>query len=306
MGSNPRKNILTKIVALILATVLWLYVTNEQNPTVEVNYQVPLEVQNLAEDLVALDAPDTVKVKLKGPRNLIAGIRAQDIKAFIDVRGLDEGKHTVQVSIALPHAMESVEVNPDKIPLRIDKIVAKELPIEIRMAGTLPPDISVAKLTPAVQTVTVRGPRSTLDTISRAIGTIDAKGHTTAFTVEVPLSIIGRDGKEAEGLSPEPRKIKVDVQLTQGQLKKFVDVKIVMTSEPASGFSLKSVLISPEKIEIAGAPQLIENIDSVSTQPINLSNISKDTEQEIKLQLPEGVTAVKNTVTARISVIKKP
>jgi YbbR domain-containing protein len=306
MGRNPGKNVLTKIVALILATVLWLYVTNEQNPSVEVTYQVPLEVRNVLEDIVVLDVPETVKVKLKGPRNLIAGVRAQDIKAYVDVRGLSEGKHTVQVGIALPHAMETMEVNPDKISLQLDKIVARDVPVEIRMSGALPPEVSLVKLTPAADTVTVRGPRSALDTISRVVGAIDAKGHSTTFNSEAPLTILGRDGKEITGLSPQPSKIKVEVQLAQGKLKKFADIKAVMTGEPAQGFTLKSIQFSPEKVEIAGVPQLIENIDAVSTAPINLSNISKDTEQEVKLQLPDGVTVVKDTVTARISVIKKP
>ncbi|MCE5287484.1 MAG: hypothetical protein LLG02_16795 [Pelosinus sp.] len=306
MDRMPGKNVLAKVFALILATVLWLYVTNEQNPSVEVSYQVPLEVLNLAEDAVVQDAPEIVKVKLKGPRNLIAGIHTQDVKAYIDVKGLEEGKHTVQVGLSTPHAMETVEVNPDKISLKIDKVITKELPVEIRLTGTLPPDISVAKLTPGAEKVTVRGPRSTLDAISRVLASIDAKGHTTSFTTEVPLVVLGRDGKVIEGLSPQPGKIGVEVQLAQGKLKKIVDVKAVMTGEPAKGFVLQGIELIPEKIEIAGAPQLVEDIDAVSTEPINLVKINKDTEQEIKLQLPDGVTVVKNTVTVRITVTKKP
>jgi YbbR domain-containing protein len=304
MGRIPGKNIMTKIVALVLATVLWLYVTNEQNPAVEISYQVPLEVRNLAEDAVVQDRPEIVRVKLKGPRNLIAGIQTKDIKAYIDVKGLEEGKHTVEVRLLAP--LDAVEVNPDKITLKIDKIVTKEVPVEIRLTGALPPDISVAKLTPDTEKVNIRGPRSTLDTVSRVLASIDAKGHTTSFTAEVPLTVLGRDGKEIEGLSPQTAQISVEVQLAQGKLKKLVDIKTVMTGEPAPGYALKGIQLLPEKIEIAGSPQLIENIDAISTAPINLANISRDVDQEVKLQLPDGVSVVKNTVTAHISVIKKP
>lgn len=305
MGRIPGKNALTKIVSLILATVLWLYVTNEQNPSAEVNYQVALEVRNLAEDVVVLDAPEIVKVKLKGPRNLVAGVHAQDLKAYIDLKGLGDGKHTVQVALSAPPALESVEFNPDKISLRLDKIVAKELPVEIRVTGSLPPDTAVVRLTPNVERVILKGPKSILDAV-RVFGTVDVKGHADSFMAEAKLVVLGSDGKEAEDLTPQPGKINVEVQLSQGKLKKLVDVKTVMTGEPAVGFALKSIQLKPEKVEIAGAPQLIESIDAVSTVPINLTDISKDVDKEIKLQLPEGVSAEKNTVSARISIIKKP
>ena len=306
MSKLSGKNVLTKVLALILATILWLYVTNEQNPSVEISYQVPLEVRNLAEDVVVLDAPETVKIKLRGPRSVIAGIQGQDLKAYVDLKGLSDGKHTIQVALMVPHAMETVEVNPDKVTLRLDKIITKQLPVEIRMSGELPNGLVVTKFTPSAERVSVEGPKTTLDTASKVVGSIDAKGHAASFSTEVQLAVINSEGQAVEGLEPHPGRISVAVQLAQGKLKKLVDIKAVMSGEPANGFVLKGVKLTPDKIEITGDPQLVEKLESVNTEPINLANINKDAEGIVKLQLPEGITIEKDSVTAHISVMKKP
>ena len=74
MGKLPMRNWVAKILALILAFILWIYVMNEQNPPVEATFSVPLEVQNLADPLILQDAPDYIRIKVKGPRSIVAGI----------------------------------------------------------------------------------------------------------------------------------------------------------------------------------------------------------------------------------------
>ena len=69
----PKKNLTAKIIALIMAIILWVYVMNEQNPPVETSMDTPLEVRNLSTSVIAVDIPETVRVKVRGPRTLIIG-----------------------------------------------------------------------------------------------------------------------------------------------------------------------------------------------------------------------------------------
>ena len=55
---------LPKLLCLIAACALWVYVMNEQNPQVENTYTVPVETRNLDRSLVATNVPSTVKVKV--------------------------------------------------------------------------------------------------------------------------------------------------------------------------------------------------------------------------------------------------
>ena len=55
------RNIMAKFLAILLATGLWFYVMNEQNPPTEVKRTVPLEVKNLASNYVVVDIPREIK-----------------------------------------------------------------------------------------------------------------------------------------------------------------------------------------------------------------------------------------------------
>ena len=160
MIRGPGKNIIAQIIALVLAIVLWIYVTNEQNPAVEESLTVPMEVRNVASPLVGVDIPDSVKVKVRGSRSVIAGLRGEDIKAYIDLKGMTEGRSAAKVYVQIPVNLELVEVIPDKVHIRLENIVSRTLPVEIRLNGIAPPGIAVAKITASLEKVTVQGSKS--------------------------------------------------------------------------------------------------------------------------------------------------
>jgi YbbR domain-containing protein len=46
-----RENMLARVIAFLIACALWMYVMNEQNPLVERNYVVNLELRNVPEGM---------------------------------------------------------------------------------------------------------------------------------------------------------------------------------------------------------------------------------------------------------------
>ena len=69
-----RENLIPRIVTLIVACGLWLYVMSEQNPVIERDFVVKLQQRNVAENMVVLNAPDNIKVKVSGQRSLLGGV----------------------------------------------------------------------------------------------------------------------------------------------------------------------------------------------------------------------------------------
>ncbi|HMM19656.1 MAG TPA: CdaR family protein [Selenomonadales bacterium] len=296
------KNITVKALALILAMVLWIYVTNEQNPPVETTLAVPLEVRNLGDSFVAVDAPDTVRVKVRGSRGIIAGLQPQDIQAFVDMRGLEEGRQSVKVHAQMPVSLELLEISPDRLQLRIDTATNRTLPVEIRITGSAAAGTSVAKASAAPQHVTIKGPKSLVDAADKAIVPLELAGKNADFTVTVAPQLLGRDGKPLEGLAVSPEKITVSANLVKGVNKKTIDVKTIIYGELAAGQVLRGIATQPPKIQISGDPQVVDKIDFVYTEPISIAGIDRDTNREVKLQLKEGVIASQNSVTVQIRV----
>ena len=305
MDRLPKKNITAKIIALIMAIVLWVYVMNEQNPPVETSMDIPLEVRNLSTSVIAVDIPETVRVKVRGPRTLIIGLTQKDIKSYVDLKGLSDGSNTVRVSTAIPASLELVEISPEKINFRLDTIASKQLPVEGKIVGTAPPSVVLGKITYASPAVTIKGPSELLNTVAKVIANIDVSGQTADFTISAPLVLVDENGKRVEGLSVAPGKVSVSVAIVPAVQKKEVVIRPNIVGALPKGLKLNQISINPEKIELSGDAKLLEKTDFVETQPINLAAIDKDTLIEVKLLAIEGLVGNKNSTTLNISVIKQ-
>lgn len=289
MTIMPQKNLAAKILALIMAIILWMYVMNEQNPPVETSFSIPLEVQNLSGNYTVADAPETVKVKVRGLRNVVASLAAADIKAYLDLRGVTEGRQSVKVHVVIPPNLELAEVNPDQVMVRINTMAARQIPVEIHYLGTAVTGAMVGKAVAAPLQVTVQGPKSILDTVDRVIATVDLNAKNSDFTAESPLTVLSRDGKLVDGVSCNPMKVSIAVTMAKVPNKKVVEIKAQTYGEVGAGFVLKRIVVEPETIEIQGNIQEMEKTDVIYTVPINLTNLTKDTSQETKLQIKEGI-----------------
>jgi YbbR domain-containing protein len=302
MEERRSRNLTAKILAIIMALVLWLYVTNEQNPPVEASLAIPLEVRGIGDSLVAVEMPDSVRVKVRGSRSITAGLQTQDIQAFLDLKGIGEGRHSARVHVAVPPSLELVEVQPDKVPVRIDTKVRRALGVEIRFTGTAAPGVAVAKSVATPDQVTLEGPKSLTGLVDRAVVTIDISGKTADFTAAVVPVPVNRDGKMIEGLTVYPERVNVAFDLVQGAVKKQVDVKTVIVGDLPAGLAIKGITTRPAKVEVSGDAKVIEKLEFVYTEPFSVAGITKDTTKEAKLQLGDGLTATPSVVVVQISV----
>ncbi len=303
-GTGETKNIAPKIFAIVLAVVLWLYVMNEQNPPIESSFTIPLEVRNAATSYVIADVPETVKVKVRGPRSIVAGVLTRDLKAYVDVKGLTEGRHNLKVLASLPASLELVEVNPDSVPVRLDTTVARQVPIEVRFSGTPAKGFLAGKSAAGNELVTIEGPKNVVGTVEKVIAVVDLSGKTADITADAALVPVNKDGREVEGLTIYPEKTRVTVSITEGVTKKMIDIKPVTQGELPTGFAIKGIVTRPDKVEVREVKtgKGIENIDAIYTEPIVLKDIVGNTEKEVKLQLPEGLTSNTTSVTVSIKV----
>ena len=305
MERLPKKNLTAKVIALIMAIILWVYVMNEQNPLVETSMEIPLEVRNLSNSVIAIDIPERVKVKVRGPRSLIVGLSSKDIKSYIDLKGLSDGRNTVKVNTTIPANVEVVEVNPENINFRLDSIASRQIPVEVNMSGSPAPGTVLGKFTYNLTHVTVEGPTELLSTATKVIANVDITGKNADYTVTEYLQLVDEKGKKVEGLTISPGQVSVSLSFASAITKKVVPIRVNTTGVVAKNVTLNPITIDPLQLEISGDAKLLASTEFIYTEPINLSSIEKNTEIEVKLQAREGVTFSKNTVMVNITVVKK-
>ena len=127
-----RENLIPRIVTLIVG--LWLYVMSEQNPVIERDFVVKLQQRNVAENMVVLNAPDNIKVKVSGQRSLLGGVTEKEVIAYIDCDGRDVGQQYLPVHAQFPEG-QVVEVYPNNIYVYLDKISERTMPVETVVIG---------------------------------------------------------------------------------------------------------------------------------------------------------------------------
>lgn len=82
----------------------------------------PIRLRNLGPRLSAQVMPTAVDVGLRGSRELINRIDAEDVHAFIDLGGLGEGEYTLVVHTDTPDRAGVTRVDPAMVQVRITSV----------------------------------------------------------------------------------------------------------------------------------------------------------------------------------------
>jgi len=305
LRSLVQRNLPAKIIALLVATVLWFFVMNDQNPSIEGSFTVPIHVVNAPEGYKITRSEENVRIKVRGARSLFVAAGASDFKAYIDLNGLQEGKTAVKVQTVLPPGFELVETAPEIVTVTLDSIIQRKVKADLIVTGASAPGTTVAHINPAFQMVTIEGPSTAVETVTHVIGYVGLSNNGTDFSLNVPLTAVNADGREVDGVRLLPDSMEVSVQMARGLTKKVVSIKPIIGDDIMAGYALGNVRLDPSKIEIAGEENVIRALDSINTEKVSLSGITKTTKVTVKLDLPAGVIVTNRDIVMNLEILKK-
>lgn len=298
-------NLTAKIVALIAACVLWVFVMNDQNPPTESGFSVPLTTLNPPAESRVNQSAESVRIKLRAPRSVLAAINTEEIHAFVDLAGLEPGTHPLHVQTVIPQGTEVVSVLPETVTFTIDPIIQKRMPLRLVRTGAPPSGLTVASIEPDTRMVTIVGPQSLIKTVAEVVGTVPVPSTATGdIDLDVSLTPVDEDGEHVEGIRVVPKVISAHVSFARSVSRKVVDVKPTIEGFVAAGYTLADSRVEPARIELAGASPALDALTSVATEPISVAGLTESATKSAALVLPEGVTVTNNMVTVYL-VIKK-
>lgn len=290
MGRFDGENITGKVLAIVLAIILWMYVMNEQNPPVEQTVSVKLEVRGVPEGLAVTDHPETVKIRFRGPRSIIAGLRAQDLGAYVDVRTLTEGEHEVPVKTVTPVPLDILDVQPKVVTVRLESQISRQLTVTPKFTGAPAAGVVVNKATIKPDVVTVTGPRSLVDLVDVVAVAINVDGRDRDIVLEGTPRAYRKNGTLIEQVVVAPEKVQLEMNIQRTAAKK-VDIKPVVVGEPAAGAMITRVVTEPAQVEIQGQIEALKTTEWLQTLPIDVNGQAKTITRETKLQPREGIIA---------------
>jgi YbbR domain-containing protein len=169
--TNPFRHLGLKVVAIALATLLWLSVAGEH--VVERIMRVPLEFRNIPVELeVVGDPPATVDVRLRGSSGLLSRLEGTDVVAVIDLSTARPGSRLFHIradEVRAPYGVEVAQVVPGTLAIELEKSAKRVVPVVPAVEGDPAPGYVVGRITSDPATVEIRGPESRLRRLAEAI-----------------------------------------------------------------------------------------------------------------------------------------
>ena len=300
-----RKNLPVKILALIASIIMWGYVMNEENPSVNGRYTVPVEIVNAPEGYDVNMGVREVTLKVRAPRSLMAAAHESDFKAVIDLSGDTEGEYDEKIRTVIPQGFELLGMSDDTVHVTMEALIAHGVPVDIVVNGKAAHGMELGEITPSQQYVNVYGPRHLVDSIVKASGKIKLADNNSDFTMRVKLTAVTADGENINNLAVLPGELDVTVQLVPGEGKKIVPVKPTVTGILPEGYVLGEVTVQPNQVELAGANKTLADINNVDTVPVSLHGITSTFDKDVELSLPEGIASTVKKVTLHIVIKSK-
>ena len=174
-----------KLLSLAIALVLWLLVTGQNQPvTAHVNVQ--LNFIRPASFEISNDPPRNVDVTLTGSRNKLDDLTTLDLVATVDISDQRAGERVLRLAdkaqISLPQGVKVDGFQPSAIPVRLEPIVERQLPVEPKLEGQAANGYEVYGARPNKGSVTLRGPESRVAALQKVqTETISLGGHKDSF-----------------------------------------------------------------------------------------------------------------------------
>ena len=316
-------NVAWKIISLLLATLLWFFVINYQNPelTQEIKHNVTIRgINELEAKGYVLENEEQlrnmqVRILLKGPRLEMERLKSDNVQ--IDVR-LDLTQYANllteedAVSIEKPiqiTAHTNIEgiIVEDIRPKTVGVVFEREEQATRNIHYTIQNESNseYAALDPILKptTVEISGPKSSVEKVETAQININVDNFSEdVLSYTVPIILLDEQGEEVIGVKKVPEYVEVTLPIGK---KKRVPLEPQFKGTLPPGYIKANTLVSPQEITIVGKAAIVDTIQSIKLEKIALDNVIQSNNFRTDFILPEGIEYIDNiepkaTVTLEI------
>jgi YbbR domain-containing protein len=172
MRFRPFSHFGLKLVSLALAILFWM-VVSAQRSSVERGLRIPLELQNLPENLEMVDPPqESVDVRVRGDADALGRLVPGDLVASIDLSSAQPGRRLFHISpdrVKGPFGLEVTQVVPSSVAIRFEPSATRVVGVQPSVEGDPATGFITGEAVPQPKTVEVIGPESALRHVTEAI-----------------------------------------------------------------------------------------------------------------------------------------
>lgn len=302
-------NIPIKILAILIAIGVWVYVVNIGTQIGTVSAKIPVEVYNISDSLALSNQIPDIQIKVKAPQGVFQNLSAKDFTAFIDANGFESGTQTVDIRVVTDAGVQILEKTPSTATITLSKKASEQFPVNLQTSGSLAEGFGIsgdATITPS--NITVSGAKDNIDKIAKVVALVTLSGEQTEVTQSARLKALDKDGKEVTNLSYSPDSVQVKIPVERQNDTKTVGIKVNITGTPPSGFSVGNISTDKASVTITGKSSVLSGIQFIETDAVSVASKTQTFNKNVNLVAPEGVQIQGTSevgVTVEISSVTK-
>ena len=303
-----------KIISVLIANGIWVYIALVMNPAIEVTVRdLPIqfiggESLNSRGLAVISESATTVTVKIKGSRKKMGNNDMKTIIAKADISSITEtGETNIPIEIVIPFENQGVSSQSEySVNVKVEKSAEKTLDIEVSTIGTLAPDYMPGDIVCDPKKVTLSGPKSAVDKISKAEAVLNYNNEDVDIDTSAQIVFYGADNKEISMLDALMGRISIsvdNVNIRCPVLKMHkAEVKAEFgRQELPENFSYKT---DPFEVYVFGDENVSSKINEIKTEQIPLDKLLDNGKVKVKLIIPNGVKIFHDISEVEISIEK--
>ena len=311
------RKIITLLVSLLAAVLLWLYVITTIAP--EMNVRIPnipitvdgsvvLEERGL---MVTNVATDSITLELNTSRVNLARLSASNIRISADVSKIREpGDYDLSYTVVFPDTVRANDVDilrksSNTIRVTVTKVVTKSIPVTLDWSGSVSEGLlfesKEVQFDPAE--VVVEGPDYEVQNVTSAVVSYDVSELEQTEIVNLPILLTDDSGNRVTfsdytTVSAESAAVTFPVVQT-----KQLNLKVNLTPGGGVMEDNAEVHVDPPYIRVKGTAEVIGALeDELEIGTIDLSQIADEASFTYAITLQKGVTNMSGDTEALVTV----
>lgn len=293
------KDLHIKIFSLIVAIIAWFFVMNTITPVETKIFSAPIRFENtkaLMEQGYIISNIDSfenqyVEIGVEATRPSLDELSKENnrnaIYANVDLSNINVNENEsfpqtflLRVEPTLPsylyaHAYTVANYSPAYISVEIDRMLSEDMALEIDTTGSVASDYEISSITADTETVTVNGPASLMNNISKVSAAVDVSKATKNMKLAAAPKVYDKAGNELKDFVVEPEKVSVNVYIHKKDTVNIEEPKTTGVLPPY--LRLSSIDWSPKSVMVTGNEENVSALQYITLDPVDLSKITEST-----------------------------
>ena len=292
-------NLGLKIVSLLVSCLIWVVVTNTNDPeSTQVYKNVPITIKNqdtitnANKTFTVVDGVDKINVYVTARKSVRSSLAADSFIVKADMENYNEALGKVPLEISCEDGrirQEDIRMLPSSLKISMEDKVEQNFGMAVVTTGKPDKGYEVGKTTIVTgDTIRIAGPESLINIIGKVTISVDVTNMSMGSTDFYPIRIEDKNGatltdgqmsnlelKNSDGVSLQNNSAEVQTELWK--VYNDIPLKVEVTGEVAPGYKVSAVTLAPQTINLVAEENAIEELGGIIQlkDPVNVEGMTE-------------------------------